>query len=288
MGTCLCCSSFVKDAKPSPLEPFNDYQQVEIIKKGHVFHAKSVAPDGIPTGLLRKKGWTVSATTPHNYHLDEALGSNDSLRALLPDFNFPLSNDCSASVVVGKWYCPFMFVTEGMKLKDQMKKSVFYELTLEQRWEKIFSKENGNNGDDAMLVDVVIQTEIVKVAGKDAVWDRDGVVDGVLWFNSFDDVGAEPSGGLGSNFIGCHGKDSVGLSLEIVEGMEWEQKRVGWIAGKEGQARVKRIEEFGGTNKWKKFSCYVMVESFVLRRMNRRLVLTYDYRHTHQIGCKWE
>ncbi|KAJ1412032.1 hypothetical protein SESBI_20671 [Sesbania bispinosa] len=272
MDTCLCCS-FVHDVKPRPLEPFNDYQQVEIIKKGYGFHAKSVATDGIPPGLLRNKGWTVHASTPRNYHLGEALGSNDSLRARLPDFNFPLSNDCSESVVVGKWYCPFMFVKEGMKLKDQMKMSVFYELTLEQRWEKIFSKENASSGEDvAVLVDVVIETEVVKVAGRDAVWDKNRVVDGALWFKSFDDVGAEAS---------------VGLSLEIVEGMKWEQERVGWIAGNERQVRVERVEEFGGTNKWKKFSCYVLVESFVLRRMDRRLLLTYDYRHTHQIRCKW-
>ncbi|KAJ1412033.1 hypothetical protein SESBI_20672 [Sesbania bispinosa] len=275
MSTCLCCS-FVHDVKPSPLEPFNDYQQVEIIKKGHRFQAKSVASDGIPAGLLRRKGWTVTASTPYNYHLGQALGSNDSLRARLPDFIFPLSNDSSGSVVVGKWYCPFMFVKEGMRLKEQMKMSVFYELTLEQRWEKMFSKENnGSSGEDvAVLVDVVVQTEVAKVAGRDAIWDNNGVVDGVLWFKSFDDVGAEIS---------------IGLSLEIVEGMKWEQERVGWIAGNERQVRVERVEEFGGgTNGWKKFSCYVLVESFVLRRMDRRLLLTYDYRHTHQIRCKWE
>lgn len=274
MTTCLCCN-VVQDVKPRPLEPFNGYQQVEVIKKSHGFHAKSIAPDGIPPGLLRYKQWSIYARTPKNYHLGEALGSNDPLRFLLPNFNFPFSNDCSEIVVVGKWYCPFMFVKEeGMKLKEQMKKSVFYELTLEQKWEKIFSKENENNEEDVVLVDVVIQTEIAKVAGgRDVVWDETNVVGGVLWFKIFDNVTTEKS---------------VGLSLEVVEGMKWEQERVGWNPGNERQVRVERVEEFGGKDKWKKFNCYVLVESFLLKRMDGKLMLTYDYKHTHQIRCKWE
>ncbi|CAI8587679.1 unnamed protein product [Vicia faba] len=268
-ATCLCCS-FVRDVKPKPLEPFDDYQQVEIIKRRYGFRAKSVASDGIPPGLLREKGWTLHSSTPYNYHLSQALGSNDSLRSKLPDFNFPLSNDRSELVVVGKWYCPFMFVKEVMKLKEQMKLSPFYELTLEQRWEKIFTKEN--SGEGGVLVDVNIQTEVAKIAGKDAVWDENRLVDGVLWFKSVEEAGEE----------------SVGLSLEVVEGMKWEQERFGWIAGKERHVKVTRFEEFGGTNNWNKFSCYVLVESFSLRRMDRRLILTYDYRHSHQIRSKWE
>ena len=34
-----------------------------------------------------------------------------------------------------------------MKLKEQMKKSMFYEVTLEQRWEKIFECVNASSGD---------------------------------------------------------------------------------------------------------------------------------------------
>ncbi|KAI5437196.1 uncharacterized protein LOC127119410 [Lathyrus oleraceus] len=270
MTTCLCCS-FVHDVKPRPLDPFNDYQQIEIIKRGYGFRAKSVASDGIPPGLLREKGWKLDASTPRNYHLGQALGSNDSLRSKLPDFNFALSNDRSESVVVGKWYCPFMFVKEEMKLKEQMKISVFYELTLEQRWEEIFSKEN--SGEGGVLVGVDIQTEVVKVAGKDAVWDEKRLVDGVVWFKSGEDVGEEMS---------------VGLSLEVVKGMKWEQERFGWVSGKGKQVTVTKFEEFGGANKWKKFSCYVLVESFSLRRMDKRSVLTYDFKHSHQIRSKWE
>ncbi|WVZ12629.1 hypothetical protein V8G54_017159 [Vigna mungo] len=266
------CFRFVKDVQPRPLVPSDDYQKVEITNKHNGFHAKSVAPDGIPPDFLRSNGWRVKASTPRNYHLDEALGSNDCLRSKLPDFNFPLCNDRSESVVVGKWYCPFMFLKERMRLKEQMERSLFYEVTLEQRWEKIFSKEVANS-EDSVLVEVVIQTEVVKVAGRDAVWDESGVVEKVLWFKSVDEVGREMS---------------VGLSLEVVERMKWEQKRVGWKASTGRQESVMRVEEFRGMNKWEKFGCYMLVESFVFKRMDGSLVLTYDFRHPHQIMCKWE
>ncbi|XP_027191941.1 uncharacterized protein [Cicer arietinum] len=272
MSTCLCFG-IVNDVKPRPLEPFNDYQQVEIIKKDFGFCSKSVASDGIPPGLLRAKWWRLYATTPHTYHLSQALGSNDSLRSKLPNFNFSLSNHCSESVVVGKWYCPFMFVHEGMKLKEQMNMSMFYELTLEQRWEKIFSKENENSVEGDVFVDVVVQTKVAKVGGRDAIWDENRLVDGVLWFKGFDYVGEEVN---------------VGLSLEVVEGMKWEQERVGWIGANGREVKVTKVEEFGGKNMWKKFSCYVLVESFVLRSMNKRMVVTCDYKHSHQTRSKWE
>jgi hypothetical protein len=51
---------------------------------------------------------------------------------------------------------------------------------------------------------------------------------------------------------------------------------------------VKRVEEFGGDGGWKKFGCYVLVERFVLRRMDGSLVLTNDFKHTHQVRSKWE
>ncbi|CAL0308020.1 unnamed protein product [Lupinus luteus] len=225
---------FAQDVKPRPLDLSDEYQQVEIIKRSHGFHAKSVAADGIPPEFLRRKGWKIDANTNYDYHLDAASGLNESLRTQLPDFNFPLSNNQSESVIVGKWYCPFMFVKEGMRLKDQMKKSVFYKLTLEQRWEKVFSKENSSSGEVAFFVDVVIETDVAKVAGSDAVCDENDVQERVVWFKSFDEKGAEKS---------------VGLSLEIVERMKWEQERVGWIGGNDKQVRLERVEEFGTPTK---------------------------------------
>ncbi|PRQ40487.1 hypothetical protein RchiOBHm_Chr4g0436551 [Rosa chinensis] len=78
------------------------------------------------TRFLREKGWRVYRRTPYNYELGEAQGLDSSLQSHLPGFDFPLSsnqNDCSEALVVGKWYCPFIFVKEGgVTLKEQMNK----------------------------------------------------------------------------------------------------------------------------------------------------------------------
>ncbi|KAF7808960.1 uncharacterized protein G2W53_035703 [Senna tora] len=269
MGTCCCCN-YVKDVKPKPLDPYDAHQVFEIMRKHGGFHAKSVAEDGFPPEFLRRTGWTVSGNTRHHYSLDEALGLNSSLRSQLPDFNFPLSNARSESVTIGKWYVPFMFVKEDMKLSDQMKNSVFYRMKLMQRWEEVFSKENRNGEENnGVCVDVVIGKECVVVGGKEGVLGE-GDGDGVLWFN------------------GKGGEGKVGLSLAVYEQMKWEEERGGWVGGKEREVRLRREDKFEGSFGWKKYGCYVLVESFVLNRMDGSFVLSYDFRHTNQIRCKWE
>ncbi|CAN6727587.1 unnamed protein product [Malus baccata var. baccata] len=203
-----CCGGkSIPDAKPKPLDPSDIYQQIEIVhreRESSHFFAKSVDPDGFPPYFLRRKGWNVRMSTPYRYQLGEASGLNSSLRASLPGFDFPLSRDCSEVVCVGKWYCPFMFVKEGgVKLKDQMKYSMYYEIKLEQRWEKIFDNVNDNaerKKNPAVFVDTFVQREVVYV-----------------------------------------GETSVGLSMKVIERMKWEQERVGWVGGDERQVRVERV-----------------------------------------------
>ncbi|KAJ9708030.1 hypothetical protein PVL29_000204 [Vitis rotundifolia] len=274
MSTCCFCN-VVNDVKPRPLDPQDIYQQFEIslvegtcTPKGS-FTAKSIAPDGFPPNFLRREGWNLSTSTPRNFELGEAAGLDPSLRARLPDFNFPLHSKRSEPIVVGKWYCPFMFVKDG-ELKDQAKRSVYYEMTLEQKWEQIFACENSyNEGNNTVAVDVVVQGEVVAVAGGETVHDERNVVDGVMWFRS--------SSGA-----------SVGLRLDIIERMKWEQVRAGWDGEKKKEVRVERAEEYGGTGGWRKFGCYVLVETFVLKRMDGSLVLSHGFKHTHQIKCRWE
>ncbi|CAK9157338.1 unnamed protein product [Ilex paraguariensis] len=279
MATCCFCRC-IQDVKSRPLDPDDIYQQFDIAlykksysAKGH-FYAKSVAPDGFPPHFLRRKGWEIYGKTPKNYELGEAPGLNAALRARLPEFNFPMSYKSSESVVVGKWYCPFIFIKDG-NLRYQMKRLMFYEMTLEQRWEQIFTCENNSNEGKMVFVDVVVQTEIASVAGQETVWNEREVVHGAIWFRSFGNVGGE--GGV-----------SVGLRVEIVQRMKWEQERTGWLGGEDRQARVQRVEEFGGVGDWRKFGCYVLVERFVLKRMDGSLVMTYDFKHTHQIKSEWE
>ncbi|KAF7827894.1 uncharacterized protein G2W53_019058 [Senna tora] len=269
MATCLCCN-YIKDIKAKPLNPSNEFQHFEIIKRSCGFYAKSITSHAFPPHFLRRKHWTLCSTTPHHYHLVEALGLDPSLRAKLPPFTFPSSSSSSEPVVIGKWYCPFMFVKEeGVKVKEQMKRSVFYEMTLEQKWEKVFSKENNNNtNNEDVFVDVVVKTE-------GSVWEEGKFGDdGVMWFRSVNSEGEEKR---------------VGLSMAIVERMRWEEEeRGGWVGKKEKQVRFERVEKFEGINgKWESFGFYVLVESFVLKRMDGSLVLTCDFMHTHHVRCKW-
>ncbi|XP_077236655.1 uncharacterized protein LOC143878236 [Tasmannia lanceolata] len=277
IGTCCFCN-YVRDVKPPPLTHMNIYQQVEIVPRGRLsgyFTAKSVAQDGFPPEFLRRKGWRVYTSTPRDCQLGEAHGINVSLRMCLPDFNFPISNKRSSSMVVGKWYCPFMFFGEEGSLKDQMKKSLFYEMSMEQLWEEVHMCENDGSQGNFVEVNASVRRELAWLHGEEAVQEDAHVVDGMRWFRPLKHEGG---GGLG-----------VGLSLAIVERMRWEEVRGGWVEGKEMDVKVERVEEFGGGGGgWKKFACYVLVERFVLRRMDGSVVLTYDFRHTHRAQCKWE
>ena len=162
-----------------------------------------------------------------------------------------------------------MFVKEG-ELKDRVRRSVYYEMTLEQKWEQIFACENNyNEGNNTVAVDVVVQGEVVAIPQGEAVQDERNEDDGVRWFRS--------SSGAG-----------VGLRLEIIERMKWEQVRAGWDGEKRKEARVERAEEYGGSGGWRKFGCYALVETFVLNRMDGSLVLSCGFKHTHQIKSRWE
>uniref|UniRef100_A0A803QPU3 Uncharacterized protein n=1 Tax=Cannabis sativa TaxID=3483 RepID=A0A803QPU3_CANSA len=268
MGTCCCCT-YIRDVKPRPLDPLDTFQQVEIIRKRRgSFTAASVAENGFPPTFLRRKYWQLHMQTPRHYHLDEAPGVNSSLRSQLPELNM--------IVVVGKWYCPFMFVKElEGKLKEQVKYSTFYEMRLEQRWDKVFECDNVGNDMKMVSVDVFVKREEARVDGKEAICDWGHVDDGVIWFRSCG-KGEEESGRL------------LGLSKLIMDRIRWEEERVGFKVDEiERQVNVKRTEEFDG-KEWSKFGCYVLVERFVLMRVNGTVLLTLDFKHTNQIRCKWE
>ncbi|CAN7111476.1 unnamed protein product, partial [Brassica rapa subsp. narinosa] len=134
----LCCFlDILQVKKPKPLDPRNIYQTVKINRRrhDHTFFAKSVAPDGTPPLFLKKKGWELpTSRSLHPKGPREALGLNDDLRARLPEFGFSVSKIWSGSVIEGEWYCPFMFVKENCSVSHQMKKSMFYRMTLSQYW----------------------------------------------------------------------------------------------------------------------------------------------------------
>lgn len=112
--TACCFYLTVEDVKPRPLNPQNVYQQFQIVRHSthDCFFAKSVAPDGFPPYFLRTK-WTVETWTINdNFRLHEARGIDSVLRARLPELNLSRSMKSSEPVLIGKWYCPFIFVKD--------------------------------------------------------------------------------------------------------------------------------------------------------------------------------
>ncbi|XP_031279348.1 uncharacterized protein LOC116137787 [Pistacia vera] len=273
MGIC-CFNNIINDEKPKPFDHRNICQQFKIHRyHRHTFFAKSAAIDGLPPKFLRKKGWEVRSSRLVRSRLREALGLDNSLRALLPSFDFAISSKRSSSNVVGSWYCPFIFVREKARLRYQMKKSVFYKMTLEQRWEEIVSCQN--NGSNVVNVNTNVKREVSSVFGTEAIRDNRANHAGFVWFRAYD-----------RNRVR---RASVGLSVAIVEKMRWVEDDGGWVGGgRETEVRVERVEENTSESGWQRFGCYVLVESFALRRMDETLVLRCDFRHTHKVKCKWE
>ncbi|KAM5581046.1 hypothetical protein ABKV19_010319 [Rosa sericea] len=268
-----CFRDFVRDKQPTLLNLRNIYQQVKIHRhQGGGFFAESLAPDGVPPKFLRRKGWEIRSSSLYRWQLSDALGLDASLRSCFPDFNFPIFKKRSASNVVGKWYSPFMFVREKATIRRQMKKTKFYRITLEQWWEEIYACGNTSNEGNVVNVDVSVQREVAFVSAVEAVKDDRNGRTGFSWFKAYNPDSQKLV--------------TVGLSSAIVQNMKWVLEAGGWVTGDERDARVQTVEEI--TSRWRKFGCYVLVESFYLRRMDGSLVLRRDFRHTNNIRCKWE
>ncbi|KAJ0248027.1 hypothetical protein HA466_0163960 [Hirschfeldia incana] len=265
---CCFCFSYVPEAKPQEADPYDIYQQFEIHQRrasSGRYTATPVAPNGIPPRFLKRKYWTVRYSNSKSFGLtDDAKGINDELRSELP-------KDVNTSVVVGKWYVPFIFVKEG-DAKDQIKSSTYYSMTLKQRWEEVYSCENVSEASE-IVVDVEVETEVVKLEGE-VTNLRETRANGFVWFSLLGDDGQDKKIGLGS---------------VVVERIKWEEERFGWLnKGDEVRSSIKRTERFeGGSSQWKSYKCYVLVESFELKRTDGSLVLTYEFRHVDKLNSKW-
>ncbi|XP_042975371.1 uncharacterized protein LOC122306888 [Carya illinoinensis] len=188
----------------------------------------------------------------------------------LPEYNIPTSQKRSTPIIIGKWYSPFVFIKDEGFVKTQMKKSLFYNKTLEQYWEEIYSQENHGGDGNIVTVNTYVEREVYRLDGMKAV-RVDGNVngsDGFIWFR----VQNQNSG-------------VVGLSSAIVDGMRGIQKEGGWVDGQDSEVWAEKVEVTD--NLWRRFCGYVLVESFALR-MDGSLVLNCDFRHTQRIKTKWE
>lgn len=279
-----CLSNLLSDKKPKAFNVKDVYQIFKIhTHQSGGFFAKSIVPDGIPPSFLRTKGWTlrISSTSYSRRScrkLTEALGVDTALRSQLPRFHFPYTRQRSAPVTVGRWYCPFIFVREGVsrRLRSQMKKSIFYSMTLQQRWEEIYSCGRGEITEENGVVHVNadVEREVVMVGGMEARKSDRVDPNGFYWYRAHDPYKRK--------------RATVGLNTAIVENMRWVEEEGGRPCGRERVVRVREQVTMLEGSEWERLSCYVMVESFCLRRLDGRLLLKYDFRHTQKIRIKWE
>ncbi|KAK6129086.1 hypothetical protein DH2020_037159 [Rehmannia glutinosa] len=274
----ICCFKTSRvDPKIRPFDHRDRYQQFEI-RPFHTggYFAKSVEWDGFPPSFLRKGGWEIYIARPSlKLHLPESPGLHNSISSEFPEQNFPLHSKRSSPIVLGKWYCPFIFVKEeNFKADDQMRRSLVYELSLERWWERIYFDENiNNNRDNVVCVDARVKRLMCLVHGMEGEKDGREDGDGFVWFKV-------KEGYMVSR--GC-----VGLSSALFEKMRWLEETRGWFDG-ENVVRVSGNKEIVGNNGWRRFGCYVLVESFVLRRMDGSLLVSFGYRNIEKIECKWE
>ncbi|XP_072979882.1 uncharacterized protein [Typha angustifolia] len=259
MTTCCFCRC-INDVQPKVFDDRDVYQRMEIISHKGRFTAKSVASDGFPPTIFRKKYWKLHASQPKDYNLGEAAGLNDALRSRLPELDFPISS-------IGKWYCPFVFVKEARSLKEQMSKATFYEVSLDRSWEEVYVLENFHGDAKVVQMKATTRSKRVLLDGQEAV--QEGQADGFVWFK---------------NVMGSNG-ERVGLSLVVWERMRWEESRAGWV---ESDEVVEKVEEYGGSNLWKKYRCYVLMERFVFKRMDGSYALTFEFRHNNKVRTKWD
>ncbi|KAL1202376.1 hypothetical protein V5N11_008981 [Cardamine amara subsp. amara] len=143
-------------------------------------------------------------------------------------------------------------------------------MVLVQRWEEVYSCDNTyNEKTREVVVNVEVEPEVVKLEGQ-GIGEKITSVDenGVFWFEVAD--------------------KKIGLRSVVIERMKLEEERFGWKRQPQ-RAMVKKSERFdGGGSNWKSYRCYVLVESFVLRRMDESLVLTFEFRHVDKLRTKWE
>ncbi|KAL6596171.1 hypothetical protein ACP70R_047535 [Stipagrostis hirtigluma subsp. patula] len=137
---CIC------DVEPRPFDPADVYQQMEIVQRRRgSFTARAVADDGIPSALYRMC-WSVYASNKSKkFDLVEAPGLDAVLRSRQLAGAAPLGDfPAAATTTVGRWHCPFFLIKEGGVVpRQQMGRSAFYEVVLEQRWEPVPEQGHG-------------------------------------------------------------------------------------------------------------------------------------------------
>ncbi|KAJ1268404.1 hypothetical protein BS78_07G132100 [Paspalum vaginatum] len=249
MATCCFCRC-VRDVEPRPFDPADVYQQIQVVRRSRGwFTAKAVAADGFPYSLFRHKYWEVYASKTKKFDLGEALGVDAALRSrqLLADAAL-----VPVAAAVGRWYAPFFLIKEdGVTPREQMERSAFYEVRLELGWEPVHARGGGGGGSKLASKKALIGG---CVEAKQEALDYSRHRDEYVWFK------AAATG------------QRLGVCTTMWERMRWEQSRGGWVDEEEDAGKVA-----GGT---------VLVERFVVRRLDGTVVVAFDFVHLNKVRAK--
>lgn len=259
---------------PKPLDLRDIYQQIEVrAYQNGTFYALPVAGDGCPPKFLRKKGWEIYTSHSFKLQIKETQGLHICSLSQLPELDVPLLPKRSTPIIIGRWYSPFVFIKERIKVKEQMEKSLLYEWTLKQWWEKIYSTENDGSVGNVVVISACVKKLVTLVYGMEAENDQNREFDdGFIWFSAKESY---------------RRKASVGLNLAVSEKLRWLQEKRGW--GDYDEVRVEGSKEISaGETCWRRFGCYILVESFVLRKSDGCLVINFNFKNTNMIQCKFE
>ncbi|KAF8701976.1 hypothetical protein HU200_033310 [Digitaria exilis] len=210
--------------------------------------------------VRRRRGWfTARAVAPdafpssilrHKYWRVYASGSRKFNLGEAPGLDVVLRSSqlavADTAAAVGRWYSPFFLVKEaGVAPRGQMERSAFYEVTLEQRWVPVHQHGGGSKlGSRKALVGGVVEAEQESLMNS-----RQG--DGYVWFK------AAATGQV------------VGVCTSMWERMLWEQYRGGWVDEEEDAGKVA-----GG---------WVLVERFVVKRLDGRVVVAFEFVHLNKV-----
>ncbi|KAF8735248.1 hypothetical protein HU200_014499 [Digitaria exilis] len=239
MATCCFCRC-INDVEPRPFHPADIYQQLEIVPApAGMVHGEGRRPRRLPVVDPRPQVLEGVRVRIQEIQPGEAPG----LDAVLRSSQLAVADTAAA---VRKSYSPFFLVKEaGVAPREQMERSAFYEVTLEQRWEPVHQHGGGSKlGSRKALVGGVVEAEQESLMNS-----RQG--DGYVWFK------AAATGQV------------VGVCTSMWERMLWEQYRGGWVDEEEDAGKVA-----GG---------WVLVERFVVKRLDGRVVVAFEFVHLNKV-----
>ncbi|KAL6598544.1 hypothetical protein ACP70R_046243 [Stipagrostis hirtigluma subsp. patula] len=255
-----CFCRCIRNAEPRPFDPADVYQQMEIVqhRRGE-FTARAVADDGIPSTLYRGKYWKVYSSKSKKFDLVEAPGLDAALRSRQLAGATPLGDTfpAAATTTVGRWYCPFFLIKEGNVVpRQQMSRSAFYEVVLEQRWEPV--PEQGHGVPKLASKTAFIGGSVE--AKQEPQSPRRG--DAYVWFRA-----AAAAAAAGQRF---------GVCTSVWERMLSEEHNGGWV-DKEDEEEEESGKVSGGE---------VLVERFLMKRMDGSVAMVFDFVHLDKVRAK--